>query len=851
MHTIGRRRARMMIGALVGAVALLAGCTDDADWAGAPDEVDRGDEVGGAGGYRATVRRTEGGVAHITGDSLADVSFGQGWASGEDRACDLADQIVKINGERARWLGPGEDDANIASDVSWRTIGIRQVAEADWATADQQVRELLSAYAAGWNAHLADVGVDGIDDWCAGAEWVRPLQPVEVYAYARSIALLASSGAVADMIGGAAPPAADEPPAADDAAADGEQAAGAGAPAIEPVTASNGWAIGTERSAEGGGMLVANPHFPWEGELRFWEVHLTVPGEVDMYGVQLSGLPGVAIGFGEEFGWTHTVSDGTRFTAYTLDLVPGSPTTYRYGDETRELSSEEVVIEVLGEDGQLTPTTRTVWRSHYGPVLDFPGVGWTDDRTITLRDANLDNDEFIEQYIQMLEVEDLDGLIELNERVTGVPLFNTIAVSADGRAWYGDTAATPALSPEAIAAYDAALEADPLVSLAADNGAVLLDGSDPLYEWQDLPGARDPGLVPYDAMPVVEREDYVFNANDSFWMPHASEMLEGDYSPLHGRQRTARSPRTRENATVLADTSAQGPSGADGMFDLDELADASVANRGYTSRALRAQVVERCTAADPVRVEAELDGDDVEQLPAGEVDVRPACAVLAAWDGVYDIDRPGPLVWREFVNGFDYDELIDAGPLWAEAFDPEEPLATPSGLAAAGDEDPVLAALARAVQVITKAGLAVDAPLGQVQVADRNGTLVPIHGGNTADGTTNVVSWGSGWNTLDPSLTALEREPLAPGSSLATVTGVGPETVGYRINSGTSFLMALEFTPDGPRARTFLTYANTADRSDPAYTEATERFSAKQWKDVAFTPDQVEDATIASRQVNG
>ena len=40
-----------------------------------------------------------------------------------------------------------------------------------------------------------------------------------------------------------------------------------------------------------GGMLVANPHFPWEGELRFWEVHLTVPGEVDIYGAQLSGCP--------------------------------------------------------------------------------------------------------------------------------------------------------------------------------------------------------------------------------------------------------------------------------------------------------------------------------------------------------------------------------------------------------------------------------------------------------------------------------------------------------------------------------------------------------------------------------
>ena len=39
---------------------------------------------------------------------------------------------------------------------------------------------------------------------------------------------------------------------------------------------------------------------------------------------------------------------------------------------------------------------------------------------------------------------------------------------------------------------------------------------------------------------------------------------------------------------------------------------------------------------------------------------------------------------------------IDAGPLWAEAFDPEEPLATPSGLAAAGSWRLVIGLLCRA-----------------------------------------------------------------------------------------------------------------------------------------------------------
>ncbi len=838
----------------VGALALClvaVSCTDDGPWSAVPLRREQpvvtslGDD---AGNYAATVTRTEDGVAHITGRSIVDVSFGQGWATGEDRACDLADQVVRVNGERARWFGAGEDDEHLDSDLAWRAIGIRGLAERDWEQADDETRDALTAYTDGWNAHLRAVGRDGITDWCSGAEWVRELEPVEVYAYARSIALLASSGAVAPMIAAARPPG-----AATEAAAD------ANGSSDEPVTASNGWAIGSERSEQGHGMLVANPHFPWEGQLRFWEVHLTVPGEADLYGVQLSGLPGLAIGFNEQFGWTHTVSAGSRFTAYRLDLVEGSPTTYRYGDGEREMTSEDVVIDVLGDDGRVEAQTHTMWRSHYGPILDFPGFGWTDQATITLRDANIDNDEFISHYVGMMHAQDLDDLIELNERYTGIPLFNTIATSADGRAWYADTSATPKLSDEAEAAYTASLESDPIVGIAADNGAVLLDGSDPMFEWQEVDGARDPGLVPYAEMPQTERTDYVFNSNDSFWMPHATQMLDGDYSLMHGPQRTSRTPRTRENATLLDDTTDSGPSGADGRFDLDELADAALANRGYTARVLLDDVVDRCTTTASVEVEAlegepaSDDAEAVEGLPAATVELGEACTVLDGWDGVYDLDRSGPPLWREFVLGFGSGAQTEAGALWADEFDAEDPVATPSGLAAAPGEgpDPVLVALGRAVQTLDAADLPVDVTLGDVQQAERGGTMVPIHGGSGVDGTTNVVAWGRGWSTLDPALVALERTPVTTDSQLATTTDGERSTVGYRINNGTSFLLALEYTDHGPRARSFLTYGNTADRSADDYLATTERFSDKDWKDVRFTAADVAATATSVTEVRG
>jgi acyl-homoserine-lactone acylase len=35
--------------------------------------------------------------------------------------------------------------------------------------------------------------------------------------------------------------------------------------------------------------LLANPHFPWVGGMRFYEMHLTIPGQLDVMGAALPG----------------------------------------------------------------------------------------------------------------------------------------------------------------------------------------------------------------------------------------------------------------------------------------------------------------------------------------------------------------------------------------------------------------------------------------------------------------------------------------------------------------------------------------------------------------------------------
>ncbi len=785
--------------------------------------------------YEATIRRTTDGVPHISGATIADVAFGQGWVNGEDHGCTLSDQVIKVLGQRAATLGPGADGENVESDFAWRAIDIATIAAADFENvASDEIVAQFEAYTAGWNDQLADVGGDRNNGWCAGAEWVRPLEPVEIYTYARSVALLASSARLVDYLGSAQPPAA-EPVGirrANSSTIDlsrFEQAVD-GLGLNDPSgLGSNGWAIGRDR-VEGaqGGLLLANPHFPWEGELRFAEVQLTVPGQFDIYGANLLGLPGIGIGFTDGVAWTHTVSAGKRLTAYNLTLDPTSPTSYLVDDEPVPMTPTQTTIDILRADGTVDTETRTLWRSEYGPIIDFPGVGWTDTNVLTFRDANIDNNEFIEQYARMPAVKSIDDLSAINAQYQGVPLFNTVATDSEGNVWYADTAATPNLSAEAEQLYIAKLFSDPVTQIAYEQGVVLLDGSDSRYRWEEQPGARDPGLVPFAELPQVERTDYVFNSNDSFWVPSAEFTLTGPYSIMNGEQGTALTMRTRQNAAVLGDANSTGLAGPDGLFNADEVRTAAFENSARTAVLLRQSAVAACGAFPLVELPDLLADDGTVSLSATTVDLTAACGVLAAWDGVYDLDRSGPMIWRETMGRFDDADFEQAGPLFDDSFDPANPTTTPSVPAA--DPRPMLQAMGRAVQTITEAGFALDTTLGAAQFSERSETRIPIHGGSDRDGVTNVVTWSGSATSGEP---APERgEPVAAGSSL--------RGEGYRVNAGTSFVMTVDYTGAEPAAWALLVYGQTGDRTSPLFDVQTEAFSNKVWRQVAFTDAQIE-----------
>ncbi|GIJ21052.1 penicillin acylase family protein [Micromonospora lutea] len=752
--------------------------------------------------YQAVIRRTSFGVPHVLAADLGGAGFGQGWAYAEDRFCDLADQIIKIRSQRSRWFGPGPDRVHLATDLAYLGLGLRERAEAQVTELSPPVHDLLSGYAAGYNAYLDEHGAAGVPGWCAGQDWLPHVTVVDLLAYQRDVALSASGQQLLAPIALAQPPGAISAGPLTSARRNPARIMPAGLARLpeEPGgVGSNGWALGAERTRSGHGMLLANPHFPWQGELRFWEVHLTVPGVLNVYGAALGGIPGVQIGFNDHVAWTHTVASGSRYTLYSVDLVPGRPTTYLVDGQPEEMTAKEVTISVDWGSGQPEPVTRTLWSTRYGPVLDLSSsdasLRWSTLRAITYRDANIDTGGLTQQWLGIALATDVAGVRDAIARDQSIPWVNTLATDDKGNAWYADASATPNLSAATAGQW-------------RHSPYGVLDGSVGANAWVAEPGARVPGLVPFSRQPQLLRRDYVLNANDSHWMVNAHQPLTG-YSPLQGTEGTPLSARSRENFRLLNDRAASG-------LDLSGLGEAVLSNDALTAVLLRDAVTRGCRAR----------GDQPIRVGGSSVDLRPGCAVLRRWDGQFDVGSSGAVLWRETIRSVllaHPDALTRAGALFSVDFDSRRPTTTPSG--APADITPLLTGLGAAMLRLSANSLALDVSLGDVQYTLKGTTRIPVPGSHEQVGIANVVG-----------------HTARPGSSLEPVVDAGPPSAdtdltadGYVVNTGTSYLMVVSFGTRGPTARALLTFGQSADPASPYFTDQTRLFTRGQLRDCAFT----------------
>jgi acyl-homoserine-lactone acylase len=107
------------------------------------------------------------------------------------------------------------------------------------------------------------------------------------------------------------------------------------------------------------GVLLGNPHYPWDGVNRFHRMHFIIPGQLNIVGAGLINTPSIGIGHNDRIAWTHTVSTARRYGLFELKLDPKDPTAYVVDGRRTPMQRRQVTIEVRTADG-VKPVTRTL-----------------------------------------------------------------------------------------------------------------------------------------------------------------------------------------------------------------------------------------------------------------------------------------------------------------------------------------------------------------------------------------------------------------------------------------------------------------------------------------------------------
>ncbi|MFF5127168.1 penicillin acylase family protein [Streptomyces syringium] len=767
----------------VGGLALLTAATALPASAAAPDRTDRPS----GGGLSAVIRYTEYGIPHITGKDYAQLGFGQGWAQATDQVCTLADGFVTLRGDRSRHFGGDAAPdrslsaaaTNLSSDLHFR--GLRDARTVEKLLErpaplgpTRQAKELMRGWAAGYNAWLRQNKIT--DPACRTADWVRPVTTLEVARRLHAITQLAGHGAVVD--GTTEPRPQDKKPARTPGALDPAKASRELLVRRGNTMGSNAVAFSGSTTADGRGLLHGNLHYPWQGGARFWQTQLTIPGELNVAGGSLLGVPMVTVGHNADMAWNYTVATGMAMSVYELKTVPGDPYSYLVDGKRERMTKRAVTVPVRGKDGRTTEVTRTQWWTRFGPVTtsmeDIP-LPWTSGSVHTLVDPSTDNLRMTDAFLALSKAQGVRGVQDALRRTQGLPWVNTIAADSRGHSLYTQSQVLPRVTDELAKRCSTPLGRQVFPA----SGLAVLDGSRRDCALGNDPDALQPGTFGPAAMPTLVDAPYAGNANDSAWLANADRPLTG-YPRIFGDIGTTRSVRTRG---VIEDVAAMAKRGKLTVADLQRQ---EFANRAHAGDLAAKDAAKACAA---------LPGGKATGSDGKAVDVSAACDVLAGWDRTVRAGSRGALLfdrfWRALVRS------VPEQRLWRVPFSAAAPVTTPNTLNTA---DPGFAkALADAVGELRAAGIALDAPWGEHQFVVRNGKRIPLSGGAHELGVWNVIT--ARWDA---------------------------QRGGYHdVVHGSSYIQAVGFDGSGcPVARTLLTYGQSSNPLSPHYSDQTELYSA-------------------------
>ncbi len=779
------------------ALAILTACggSNDSDSPAAPAR------------YQAEIRRTDMGVAHIKANNWRGLGYGLGYAQAQDNLCTMADAFLTYRGERSRHLG-GQALAvnrstigrpsNIDSDFFHRHLLSDDAVQTMANAQSEDMHALVDGFANGYNRYVREIldgSHSGAHEACRSMAWIQPIAMNDLWRRMMQANLAAGHSNFVAAIANAAPPQADDktaPPFAWPAAVDIQ------APKLEvggqAGVGSNMYGFGTAATGSASPVLFGNPHWYWKGADRFYQAHLTIPGQLDVSGVSFLGVPLMLIGFNANVAWSHTVSTARRFGLFQLTLAEDDPTTYIVDGQRVPMQAMPISVQVRDDSGALSTVTRTLYKSQHGPLVNLgamhPALGWQSSSAFAMRDINSDNHRSFRNWLRWGQAQSLEEFIAIQKEEAAVPWVNTVAVGrGNAQAWYADIGAVPNVPDDLLTSCTTPVGQ---ALAAALPGVPVLDGARSRCDWQSDTDSAQPGALGAARMPSLRRADYVANMNDSYWLANPDAPLTGYPAILGPAGKTAQTLRTRLGHQMVRDR-LDSTDGYEGRHATASVVRQMVLNsRVYSAERFKEQALALvCTTTH-------LEG----------VDIRAACATLASWDNHGHADARGSHLWDEFWRRVQ----IPASALFAVAFDPQDPINTPRDLRA--DTAPALrAAFVAAVTSVASSGVAMDAERGKLLYATRGQQRIALYGG----------CGDMGYFTI-----ACSELPLGNG--------------GYAMDEqphGNTYMQVVDFDNGSVQAHTFLTFSQSDDPASPHHGDYTRAYAAKQWLRVPFTESEI------------
>lgn len=520
-------------------------------------------------------------------------------------------------------------------------------------------------------------------------------------------------------------------------------------PGVDPAEdGSNAWALAPSRTRSRRAILLRNPHLAWTA--GYYEAHISVPGVLEFYGdFRIGGPFGVVGGFNRHLGWATTNNAPDLDEIYALEADTARADHYRFDGASIPLERELVTVSY--RNGNATSTvTREFWRTQLGPVIHRDS-----GKVYVLRAAGEGDYRAGEQFLRMMRAR---SLAEWKEAMRMRARVNSSFTYADraGNIYYVWNAAIPSLPHRS----------------GGDTTAVPARGKADVWT----------NYVSFDSLPQVlnPRGGYVRNENDAPYHTNLRQVLDRGRYPANFPEPSL---RLRSQLSVA-------------LIDNDR--------RLTLEDVIRLKHSYRMLLADRVK------DDLIAAVRASRPDslVLQAADVIARWDNTTAQESRGGVLfetwWRRYADGANADSM------YAHAWTPAAPLATPRGL-----KDPARAAttFAAAVAETSRRHGRYDVAWGEVHRVRRGAVDEPVGGCSGALGCFRVLNFRT------------------DADGRRSVVG------------GDGWVLAVEFT-DVPRAYSILAYGQSPNPESPFHSDQAAMFARGDMKKVALTVRDVDAQAI-------